>query len=116
MKIIVLCLILFSVVNLANSQTNEECIDIIETNLCEVVTNVVKVTKIDDKIVVLSERDNRKYRLSIRLNNSIEFNKQIKVGARISIQTKEGIKYIYVARKEEVRIWTKLFKICNQHK
>jgi hypothetical protein len=113
MKTIILSLILFSVVNLANSQTKEECINIIETNLCEVVTNVVKITKLDDKIVVLSERDNSEYNLSINLNNSIEFSKQIEVGARISIQTKEGIKYIYVARKEESRILTNLFKICN---
>jgi len=86
---------------------------IIETNLNKVVTNIIKITKYDDRITVLSERDNKKYRLTISINNSTEFSKQIEVGARISIQTKEGIKYIYVARKDEVGIRVKIFNICN---
>ena len=113
MKAMMLILILFSVVNFSNAQINEECINIIETNLNKKVTNIVKITKYNDKIIVLSERDNYKYRLSIGLNNSTEFSEQINIGARISIQPKEGIRYIYVARKEETGIRVKLFKTCN---
>lgn len=112
MKTIILSLILFLIVNLANAQTKEDCIRILETNLNKEVTSIVKITKYDDKISVLSERDKKKYRLSISLNNSSEFSEQIKVGARISIRPKEGIRYIYIAREEETGIRVKLFKIC----
>ena len=111
-SIILLSLIFFSFVNLANAQSKEGCIKIIETNLSKEVTSIVKITKYDDKITILSEREKKIYELSISLNNSPEISDQIKVGDRISIQTKEGNKYLYVARKEETGIRVHLFKIC----
>lgn len=111
-KTLILSLILLSAVNLAYARTKEKCINIIESNLNKVVTNIVEIKEYDDKIIVISERDNKKYRLSI-LKNATEFSKQIKVGGRISIQCKEGIRYIYVARMEERGIMVKIFNICD---
>lgn len=111
MKRMVFMLIMLSVVNFANAQ-KEDCISIIETNLNEVITNIVNIMKDDNKIIVLSEKDDKKYK-SIILNNSTEFKKQIEVGDRISIRTIEGIKYICVAKEEKNGIIVKRFTICK---
>ena len=112
MKKILLTLILLSSMAISKAQTNGECITIISSNLSEDYTTVVEVTKYDDKIVVLSERDGKSYNLSISLDNATEFYNEAVAGRRVFYQTKDGIKYISIERFEDQILTVWRFKIC----
>lgn len=112
MKKILLTLFLLSSMAVSKAQTNGECITIISSNISEDYTTVVEVTKYDDKIVVLSERDEKSYNLSISLDNTTEFYNETVVGTRIFYQVKDGIEYIRVERLEDQILSVRRYKIC----
>lgn len=112
MKKILLTLILLSSLAISKAQTNGECITIISSNISEDYTTVVEITKFDDKIVVLSERDGKAYNLAVSIDNTTEFYNETVVGTRIFYQVKDGIKYIRVERLEDQILSVRRYKIC----
>lgn len=113
MKTFFLYLILVLTINSSFAQESQDCITIIETNLTKNPTIVQEIKKLKDKIIISSAKDDKEYHLTISTNNTEKLIDYIDIDTRVSIRSKDGKMYIWIAKKEEEAIKVQLFEICK---
>lgn len=113
MKVLFLFLFFVFTINFSFAQESKDCIIIIETNLTKQPATVKEIKKHEDKITILSSKDDKEYHLTISSTNTEQLLEYIDISARVSIRPKDDVMYIWIAKKEKEAITVKLFKICK---